>query len=143
LKRQSRSWWCGIASIANALEVLGIKRSQREIARLCHVSPELGCDEVEMKRALLANGVGVDEWQSIAPDCSDEWMFLHVGNNGPVILCCDEDEHWITVIGYCADRYIVFDPSRNQGIEVHGWDSLSKRWCNSEGVYYGIGVSLP
>lgn len=131
-----------MASIANALEVLGIRRSQREIARLCDVSPEAGCNETEMKRALLANGVQVDEWTSNNNHVSDEWLYLHVGNRGPVILCVDDDDHWVTVIGHCGGEwYILFDPSRNQGVEIHTGRSLCQRWANSSGEYYGLGVS--
>jgi ABC-type bacteriocin/lantibiotic exporter with double-glycine peptidase domain len=142
VKRQAKSYWCGLASIANALEVLGIRRSQREIDRLCHVSPEAGCDEVEMKRALLANGCDVDEWPGIDCDTALRWVDGCMGDGMPVILCVDDDEHWVTVIGTCGPRYIVFDPSRNAGIEVHSPPSLAARWVNAAGDYYGLGVSL-
>jgi ABC-type bacteriocin/lantibiotic exporter with double-glycine peptidase domain len=147
VKRQSKSYWCGVASIANALEVLGIRRSQREIARLCDVSPEAGCNETELKRALLANGVQVDEWKAIKDheaddDASEDWLWSHIANRGPAILCVDDDDHWVTVIGTCGFNYIVFDPSRNQGIEVHTPESLADRWMSSDFEYYGIGVSL-
>lgn len=150
MKKQSKSWWCGVASIANALEVLGIRRSQREVARLCHVSPEAGTDETEMKRALLANGVGVDEWDSTRyegmspkpPIRSVNWVEFCLTLGRAVILCVDDDEHWVTAIGLCGRRVIVFDPSRNHGIEVHRPASLAARWMNSDGVFYGLGVSL-
>jgi ABC-type bacteriocin/lantibiotic exporter with double-glycine peptidase domain len=139
MKKQSTSWWCGVASIANALEVLGIRRSQREIARICAVSPEAGTDEVEMKRALLANGVQVDEYQTDNLPEAWRWLHQHVNKIGPTILCVDNWEHWVTVIGVVADRFVLFDPARNQGVEVHGSLSLQGRWRHEE-TYYGIGV---
>ena len=144
MKRQAKSYWCGVASIANALEVLGIKRSQREIERLCHVSPAAGTDEVEMKRALLAQGVKVDEYHTVPPvpgeACS--WLYSHLERRGPAILCVDDDEHWVTAIGFCArETVLIFDPARNVGIEVHTWSTLGPRWVNSDGIFYGIGVS--
>lgn len=141
VRRQAKNYWCGIASIANALEVLGIKRSQREIARLCDVNPEAGCNEIEMKRALLANGIGIDEWQYRSESSSEDWLWDHINNRGPVILCVDDDDHWVAVIGGCNWSWLVFDPSRNQGVEVHDWSSLAQRWRNSEGIYYGLGCS--
>jgi ABC-type bacteriocin/lantibiotic exporter with double-glycine peptidase domain len=142
LKRQSKSYWCGLASIANALEVLGIRRSQKELDRLCHVSAAAGTDEVEMKRALLAQrDVAIDEWNSNMVNQAMTWLEEHLMNRGPAILCVDDDDHWITVIGMCDESFIVFDPSRNQGVEVHNDYSLAARWVNSDGVYYGIGVS--
>lgn len=141
MKRQRKSYWCGIASIANALEVLGIRRTQREIAKLCDVNEDAGTDETEMKRALLANGVGVDEYNARRAYYAAGWLDAHLTLRGPAVICVDDDEHWVTVIGTCLDRFIVFDPSRNQGVEVHTPDSLCKRWVNADGVYYGIGVS--
>lgn len=140
MRAQRRGYWCGIASIANALEMLGIRRSQREIARLCHVTPEAGTNETEMKRALLANGVDIDECCYTDPEVALDWLSGHL-TRGPMILCVDNDEHWVTAIGLCSNRFIVFDPSRNTGIEVHDATSLAARWVNSDGVYYGIGVS--
>jgi ABC-type bacteriocin/lantibiotic exporter with double-glycine peptidase domain len=141
MRPQRKGYWCGIASIANALEVLGIRRTQREIAKLCDVRPDCGTDETEMKRALLANGVTIDEW--VSKGYSNEpgdWLSNQLCT-GPAILCVDNDEHWVTAIGVCGPRFIVFDPSRNHGIEIHSWDSLAARWVNDDCVYYGIGVS--
>jgi len=140
VKRQARSYWCGVASIANALEVLGIRRSQREVERLCHVSPEAGTDEVEMKRALLANGMAVDEWSSKDLDDTIDWLTRHLASAGPAVLCVDDWEHWVTAIGLCGDAIVLYDPSRNHGVEVHTAQSLAHRWA-SEGIYYGIGLS--
>ncbi len=148
MRAQRKSHWCGIAAIANALEVLGIKRSQREIARLCHVTPEAGTNETEMKRALLANGMDVDEWpdpEAEAGDCytadqSTLWVRHCLVNGLPVVLCVDNDEHWVTAIGLCGDNFLLFDPARNTGVEVHNAPSLATRWVNDDGVYYGLGV---
>jgi hypothetical protein len=147
VRHQRKGYWCGIASIANALEVLGIRRTQREIAKLCHVTPAAGTNETEMMRALLANGLDVDEWSSTEARPSVEWLYHHVSCYGPAVLCVDNDDHWVTVIGHAAVnfdvRFLVFDPSRNTGNEVHTGDSLAARWVNADGVYYGIGMRRP
>lgn len=141
MRAQRKGYWCGIASIANALEVLGIRRTQREIAKLCDVNEAAGTDETEMKRALLANGVGVDEVHTDSNASAINWLYQHLYGTGPLILCVDNDEHWVTVVGVCVNRFVVFDPARNTGVEVHDRESLSARWVNSDGIYYGIGVS--
>lgn len=142
MRHQRKNYWCGVAAIANALEVLGIRRTQREVAKLCHVTPEAGTSEVEMKRALLANGVAVDEWSEKDEHTSRCWLFEHIRYLGPVVLCVDQDEHWVTAIGWCAGRVVLFDPSRNSGVEVRDDVLLAERWVNADGVYYGLGVSL-
>ncbi len=152
MKRQSKSYWCGVASISSALEVLGIKRSQKEVARLCHVTPSAGTDETEMKRALLANQVNIDEYTYSLPyhaggtsnleQKPTAWLWNQLNNYGPAILCVDNDEHWVTAIGVCNFNWIVFDPSRDTGVEIHTDESLKDRWVNSDGVFYGLGCSL-
>ncbi len=143
MKRQINSHYCGVASIANALEVLGIRRSQREIARLCDVRPEVGTDETELKRALLGNRVDVDEWLHKEDENSRAWLYSHLFGSGPVVLCLDESDHWSTAIGVCKDKFLVFDPARDCGVEVHSWDTLRFRWRDTEDGFYGVGVSLP
>lgn len=139
MKSQRKGHWCGIASIANALEVLGIRRTQREIAKLCHVTPSAGTDEVEMMRALLANGLQVDEGFFEWGKDGYWWVLDSLAKGRPCILCVDDDEHWVTAIGAAGDNaVIVFDPSRNYGIEVHNQTTLCKRWLNSDGIYYGL-----
>ncbi len=141
MKRQAKSYWCGVASVANALEVLGVRRSQKEINRLCHVTPGKGTSEVEMKRALLANGMAVDEWQNTDSELSLEWLYDSLQEH-PVILCVDNDDHYVTAIGLCGSRVLVFDPSRNAGLTVYSAAELSVRWRDElEETYYGLGVS--
>lgn len=141
MRHQRKGYWCGIASIANALEVLGIRRTQREIAKLCYVTPSAGTNETEMKRALLANGVCIDEWCDTDTTQSELWVRHCLANGRPAILCVDDDEHWVTLIGMCGDHYVLFDPARNQGVEIHTHNSLTERWVNAEGYCYGLGVS--
>ena len=143
MRRQGTNYTCAIASIANALEVLGIKRSQREVARLCHVDPEHGTDETEVKRALLANRMQVDEWHDRNAVQSELFARDSIVNGRPLIICVDASEHWLTVVGMCGSRYLLFDPSRNQGIEVHSAESLLTRWCDPDEGFYGIAVALP
>jgi hypothetical protein len=54
----------------------------------------------------------------------------------------DASEHWVTVIGLCGKRFVLFDPSRNAGIEVHSADTLAERWKDDEDGYYGLAVSV-
>lgn len=142
MKAQRTGYWCGIASIANALEMLGIKRTQREIAKLCDVTPAAGTDETEMKRALLANGVQIDEWHSANRVASYCWLRDCLNFGWPVILCVDLDDHWLTAIGLCGQRFVLFDPSRNTGVEVHDASSLASRWKNEDDIYYGLAVTI-
>jgi hypothetical protein len=108
--------------------------------RLCHVSPEEGCNEDELKRALLANNVQVDEWFSVDRKKSVSWLARHCAQVGPAIICVDSWEHWCTVLSVAANhRWVVFDPSRNHGVEIHDDQSLLARWECEDGIY-GVGI---
>jgi ABC-type bacteriocin/lantibiotic exporter with double-glycine peptidase domain len=69
------------------------------------------------------------------------WLDNHLVESGPAILCVDDDEHWVTAIGVCQERFVVFDPARNTGVEIHDMHSLARRWVNSDGVYYALGIA--
>ena len=147
MKAQGKAWTCGIAAAANALECLGIKRTQGQIAALCHVTPPDGTSEEEIKRAVLACGCGVDEWEFALEALSKDWLRQHLYRRGPAILAVEDFEHWITVIGVCGESYTCFDPAAGVGIRVYTWTGLKTRWCLSRAkagpVYYGLGVCKP
>lgn len=140
MKIQRKPFWCGPASIANALEVLGVKTTQGEVAKRCHVDAASGCSEEEIKRGLLSYGVEVDETALHDPTLADLWLWRQVTHYGPAILCVDSWEHWVAVIGSCRDRYAVFDPSLGAGLKIYRRDGLLTRW-RTEKSYYSIGVS--
>lgn len=147
MKAQGKAWTCGVAAAANALECLGIKATQAQVAKHCHTGPVEGTDETEVKRALLAYGCGVDEWEFHMEVLSHDWLRSHLTRRGPVILCVDDWEHYITCIGVCGERYACFDPSLGAGIRVYTRAGLNTRWCLSRAksgpVYFGLGVSRP
>ncbi len=148
MKAQRLTWWCGLAAAANALECLGIDRDQEELATLCHVTKKHGTDEHEIMRALLACGAAVAPWNSRHRLKSRDWLDGWLTEHGPAILCVDQFQHWVTVIGGLAMEhdspvYWVFDPGAGQGLLQYGWDELAKRWRKARPSprYYGIGVS--
>ena len=147
MKAQGKAWTCGIAAVSNALECLGIRRTQGQVAALCHTSPDAGTDEEELKRALLACGCGVDEWEFALEALSKDWLRQHLYRRGPVVLCMDNFEHWVTCIGVCGDSYTVFDPALGMGLRVYSWAGLKTRWCLSRAkdgpIYYALGVNRP
>lgn len=125
---QKRDYTCGIAAIQNALECIGVKKTQGQIMRLCHCDPDEGTPEEEMKRGLLACGASVWEIQETKSVKAFSNLHEALETHGPVILCVDAWEHWLTVIGLCGPRYVVFDPARGAGIRVYDAAGLSTRW---------------
>jgi ABC-type bacteriocin/lantibiotic exporter with double-glycine peptidase domain len=147
MRQQSRSYTCGLAAIANALECLHIKKTQQQIAKLCDCNPADGTSEEEMKRALLACGAQVDEFNGESLQAMS-WLHEHLLQRGPAILCVDAHEHWVTVVGVLnfGHTFVVFDSAKGAGVRVYRWQGLKTRWglgAKQGGpAYYGLGVSL-
>ncbi len=147
MRAQQRPYSCGVASIQNALECLGIKRTQGQIRKVCHCDPVDGTHETEVIRGLLACGAKVDEWADPGKLTSMRWLQTHLLDRGPIILCVDRWEHWVTAIGTLNQTtFLVFDPARGTGLRVYDWDGLATRWrlgkADGGPSYYGLGVSL-
>lgn len=146
MRAQQRSYSCGIASIANALKCIGIKRTQGQIRKVCHCDPADGTNEYEVMRGLLACGATVDEWVAPGQGNSMHWLKDHLWARGPVILCLDSWSHWATAIGILDQTtFLVFDPARGVGLRIYDWDGMATRWrlgkADGGPSYYGIGVS--
>ncbi len=159
MKAQQRTYSCGIASIQNALECLGIKRTQGAIRKLClctedgETAEDLEADadaggtpEEELVRGLLACGARVDVWHAPGRLNSMHWLQQHLWDRGPAIVCVDSDEHYVTAIGILNQTtFVVFDPARGVGLRIYDWHGMATRWAvgrKSGGPsYYGIGVS--
>lgn len=66
--------------------------------------------------------------------------FLHKGF--PVIMCVDNDEHWVCAIGVLGSRFLVADPADAELVLSYDPEKLTTRWKNkTKKPYYGIVVS--
>ena len=165
MKFQQRAWWCGPASIQNALRATGVKVGQARIARLCGIDGEADTDgEVEVKLLKGIKALGYD-CEVIETDVWNEAQTAidsHVGQRGnPVLVCIQDWSHWVCVTGGlgCQGRmrYVMLDPARlefnkdENGVHVWGSKKLLKEWraahrtTRSDGVsldaYYGIAIT--
>jgi ABC-type bacteriocin/lantibiotic exporter with double-glycine peptidase domain len=146
VRHQRLTYWCGPASIANALECIGIKRDQEQIAKLCHVTRD-GTPEEEIIRAVLACKARVSPWSNRGQRASLAWLHDQLTNHGPAILAVDHDQHWVTAVGALGPRsFWLFDPATGAGFQLLDRAQMVKRWRLGEHRkgpwYYGIGVSL-
>lgn len=147
MKAQKLKYYCGPAAVANALECFGIPADQEDIVEECHVTPEDGTDETEVKRALLAYKIKIDEWESPNKQDSMSWLWNHLVCHGPAILCVANHQHWVTVVGcLVAGKKIcfwVFDPATGKGWKLYSWNQLAYYWRLAQKYdgpnYYGLG----
>jgi ABC-type bacteriocin/lantibiotic exporter with double-glycine peptidase domain len=145
MRHQRLTWWCGPASISNALYAIGISKDQEEIAKLCHVTKN-GTNEDEMIRGVLASGAKAAPWSSRHKLKSWQWLQSTLWDHGPAILCVDHDQHWVTAVGILNQTTVwLFDPATGFGWKRYDLGELMARWrlgTHRGGPwYYGIGVS--
>lgn len=145
MRFQQRTYWCGLAALQNALECLGIDKTQGQLNKLVHCDIDDGTPEEEIMRGILACGAAY--WEIKETDSIQAFGCLHkaLDEFGPVITCVDEWDHWVTVIGRCGPKYIVFDPATGEGLQVYDAAGLSQRWRLGEQAggpkYYALSVA--
>ena len=144
MKRQTKNYTCGVASVANAAEYLGVPGiNQGKLRKLMYADEDDGTDEEEMKRGILALNLAFDEVQSDQPSDAIGWLSQHLYWYGPAIVCLDDESHWVLVIGTSSNRVVVFDPALGAGVKVYTRAGFLTRWRSSTPPrYYALGVSL-
>ena len=137
MKYQDRKSNCGPASLANALEAIGIERSQDELGTLSKQDAN-GTSSANLRKA--AEAVGVDT-VVIAEQRAESaaWaLYTYVHSGSPGLLVVDNDEHWIAVVGKLGSTYIVADSADNDLLLFYTQDELLSRWANSSNKYCGF-----
>lgn len=83
--------------------------------------------------------------ESLGKNGNQAWRILRRAlSRGPVILCVDHDQHWITAIGKLAEKVIIFDSKRTyqncleNGVYILSRRQLLFRWKGPRGRYYAL-----
>lgn len=147
MRYQEHPWSCGPAALRCAGIVLGEKVSERTI-RAKAGSDEDGTDELELIQA--ARDLGWTATPHHSADKAAAWAFVRASllDGKPALLCLDQWNHWVCVIGIVGDKVLYFDPANTKknmdecGITVTSRTSLSKRWrCPREQEpFYAIAI---
>lgn len=142
-----RTWSCGPASLVNACRALGFRVSEGRIRALAG-STEDGTGETEL--ISTARSLGLTAAPYHGGDRAAAWAFVrsNVADGRPCLLCIDQWQHWVTVIGVIGDRVLLFDPANTKkngsenGIQPLSRPDLLGRWrCRSEvEPFYAIAV---
>ena len=106
--RQQRESWCAPAALQNALAMLGIRESQRRLAKLMGEVGD-GCDESDVLRAIEASGCEPRVFEAYDRKAASRWLTAMCGLV-PILLCVDSFKHWVCVAGGVHERLFVWDP---------------------------------
>lgn len=137
MRMQDTAANCGPASLSNALAAMGITRSQDECAALCKTNGTEGTPPKRILAAIKALGrapVVIREKRGAVALL----MLDHSLRDGRgVLLCVDNEEHWVAAVGTIADRTLIADPADNELVLSLSRGQLADRWGGG-GTYYGV-----
>lgn len=137
MRYQSRKSSCGPAALCNALEAVGIVRTEDEIGSLAKQSTD-GTSSIHLRAAAEAIGVEVLNVSEQREEVAG-WLVesqLRAGNPG--ILVVDNDEHWVALIGMLNGTFIVADSADNDLLCFYSRNGLLDRWKSPTGRYAGF-----
>lgn len=138
---QSNRASCGPAALGNALEALGIQRTEAELITLTGQTAN-GTSPRQLVKAIKAI-----DGEALRGD------IFKVGRGGeaaialwhciseagrPVILCVDAFEHWVACTGYIGGRFVVVDSAELGLVDYYTGEELLERWVGPKGGYYGV-----
>ena len=154
IKFQLKDYYCGPASLQNALLALGRRQSQDRIATIAGTTEADGTDENGILRTALWAGLAPDQGRFDAGLAAHGWVWSSLTMGRPVLLCVDRWQHWVTAVGVLGQRVVLFDPARyphnkaRNGVFTLPRAKLLKRWAAARSVrgkgpvYYGIALGL-
>lgn len=130
----------------NALRCFGRRVAERRVRKSVGTTED-GTTEVGICGGLRELGFTANPFETTDTQAAWGWIIEGLRTGKPVIVCVDNWQHWVTVIGQVGDRVIVCDPANTKkNEEENGIASMSKkdflrRWKFwKEGYYYGIAV---
>ena len=129
MKFQKNLWSCGPASIVNALRALGKKVSELKVRGYSSTDQDDGTNENGMVEAIRCLGFSASEFQSSDKEAMRSWIMTQVGDGKPVIVCVNEWDHWVTIVGLLGDSFVVVDSTNTkQNKSENGCHVWSKRY---------------
>lgn len=148
MRYQDTSFSCGPSSLVNAIRVFGKRVSERRIRTLASCSEDEGTDEAGLISAARSlKFTASTHWSS---DQTAAWSFIraNVMDGRPCLICIDQWQHWVTVVGIVGDHVLVIDPANTKknkaenGVYSLSRRELLKRWrCPSETEpFYAIAI---
>ncbi len=130
---QEKPWSCGPASLVNVCAALGMDVSEKELREHGDVDKE-GTDEDQLIQAAKAVGLTVEV--NHTGDADESWSTLtdNLMEGMPSVLCVDQWDHWVAVVGLVGDRVVMLDSANTKdniaqnGVHLVTKSELLKRW---------------
>lgn len=125
--QQSTSYECGPYALKHALQMLGVFADERRLARLAGTS-QTGTDEVQLARAAGRLDCSLPLVRAAADHEARRALTAQLEHGCPALLCVDQWEHWVAVVGGDGVRFVVLDSADPRVVVTLDWERLRDRW---------------
>ncbi len=129
---QPNKWSCGPFALKHALIMLGRIVNEKEVSRIAGTHWWSGTDEIKLARAAKKYGCELKMIRRKNALRAKRELLLSLKRGHPCILCVDDWEHWITVVGAERGRLVYVDSREAPVVCVDEWKALKRRWLHSE-----------
>ncbi|NUN09614.1 MAG: C39 family peptidase [Ignavibacteriaceae bacterium] len=129
---QPFKYQCGPFALKYALVMLGQFRNEREIAKKAGSNWWYGTDEIGLAKAAKYYNCRMKYFRREASEDAVQTLINHLKKGYPCILSVDNWEHWLTVLNYQQEKFIVVDSGLDKVISVYSHYQLCKRWKYTE-----------
>jgi hypothetical protein len=125
---QPNDWSCGPFALKHALVALGRLVDEDKIATIARTHWWSGTDEIRLARAARAFDCDLESVRTLDADKARGILVKKLRGGSPVLLCVDQWEHWITVVGHETSKFVIIDSDLDPVLDVVTWPQLRKRW---------------
>ncbi|MBM2840749.1 MAG: hypothetical protein HW412_1277 [Bacteroidetes bacterium] len=129
---QPNKWQCGPFALKHALIMLGRVVSEKEVSRIAGAHWWAGTDEIKLSRAAKVYGCELKMIRRKNALRAKRELLLGLKRGHPSILCVDQWNHWITVVGAERGKFIYIDSRHAPVVCVDEWKTLKRRWAFTE-----------
>jgi hypothetical protein len=129
---QPNKWQCGPFALKHALIMLGRIVNEKDVSRIAGTHWWTGTDEIKLARAAKAYDCDLKMIRRKNSLRAKRELLLSLKRGHPAILCVDNWNHWITVVGAEKGKFIYIDSREAPVVCVDEWRSLKRRWIYRE-----------
>jgi hypothetical protein len=129
--QQSTSYECGPYALKHALKMLGVFVDERRLGRLAGTTPA-GTDELQLARAADRVGCDLPLLRAAEPAQARRLLTAQLARGIPSLLCVDQWDHWIAVVGGDGERFAILDSAVPAVAAPIDWEKLAARWAYRE-----------
>ncbi len=126
---QPNKWQCGPFALKHALIMLGTIVDENRVSRIAGTNWWVGTDEVKLARAANAYDCEMKCIRRKSALRAKRELLAALKKGHPALLCVDQWNHWITVVGAERDKFITIDSRGAPVVCIDTWKALKKRWA--------------